>query len=130
MKHLFGFDDALDAFGVHGVGGVAGGVLTGLLATDRVTGDPALRGAFYGRPGQLGLQLYGVTTRARARSGAPPHPRTIAHACEYTHLHEAMDAHMRIHARLETRREGLFSRTRTHARTCANTPSARPMSSV
>ncbi len=36
LKHLFGFDDALDAFGVHGAGGIAGGLLTGLFATDAV----------------------------------------------------------------------------------------------
>jgi Amt family ammonium transporter len=29
MKHLAGYDDALDAFGVHGVGGIVGGILTG-----------------------------------------------------------------------------------------------------
>jgi Amt family ammonium transporter len=33
LKHLFGYDDALDAFGVHGVGGTLGAILTGVFAT-------------------------------------------------------------------------------------------------
>jgi len=32
LKHKLGYDDALDAFGVHGVGGLLGGVLTGIFA--------------------------------------------------------------------------------------------------
>ncbi|TWU16722.1 Ammonia channel precursor [Allorhodopirellula heiligendammensis] len=38
LKHMFGYDDALDAFGVHGVGGTLGAVLTGVFAT-RATVD-------------------------------------------------------------------------------------------
>jgi Amt family ammonium transporter len=33
IKSLFGYDDALDAFGVHGVGGTLGAILTGIFAT-------------------------------------------------------------------------------------------------
>jgi Amt family ammonium transporter len=33
VKNRFGYDDALDAFGVHGVGGTAGALLTGVFAT-------------------------------------------------------------------------------------------------
>jgi Amt family ammonium transporter len=36
IKNLFGYDDALDTFGVHGVGGTLGALLTGLLATSAV----------------------------------------------------------------------------------------------
>jgi Amt family ammonium transporter len=36
LKHYFGYDDALDAFGVHGVGGVLGGLLTGLFASPKL----------------------------------------------------------------------------------------------
>jgi ammonium transporter, Amt family len=61
-KHRMGFDDALDAFGVHGVGGVVGGILTGLFANDFVSGSDLKRGAFYGRGVQLGLQIAGVLT--------------------------------------------------------------------
>ncbi len=32
LKHLMGYDDSLDAFGVHGVGGIVGALLTGLFA--------------------------------------------------------------------------------------------------
>ena len=32
MKHLFGYDDSLDAFGVHGIGGIVGALLTGVFA--------------------------------------------------------------------------------------------------
>jgi len=42
LKRKFGYDDSLDAFGVHGVGGTLGAVLTGIFATNAVTGgsDP------------------------------------------------------------------------------------------
>jgi Amt family ammonium transporter len=35
-KKLFGYDDALDAFGVHGIGGTLGAILTGVFATKEV----------------------------------------------------------------------------------------------
>lgn len=61
LKHRFGFDDALDAFGIHGPGGALGGILTGLFATDKGTGSwGGPNGAFYGNARQLGLQIYGV----------------------------------------------------------------------
>ncbi|GIW95096.1 MAG: ammonium transporter [Pirellulaceae bacterium] len=41
LKNRFGYDDSLDAFGVHGVGGTLGAVLTGVFAT-RATTDPAV----------------------------------------------------------------------------------------
>lgn len=41
LKVAFGYDDSLDAFGVHGVGGTLGAILTGLFAT-RAVADPAL----------------------------------------------------------------------------------------
>ncbi len=39
VKNRFGYDDSLDAFGVHGVGGILGAVLTGFFATSAVTGS-------------------------------------------------------------------------------------------
>lgn len=63
LKHYIGYDDALDAFGVHAVGGILGGILTGFFATATITGD--VNGVFYadtehgGR--QLGIQLYAIT---------------------------------------------------------------------
>ena len=42
MKNKFGYDDALDAFGVHGVGGFVGAVLTGVFATAALSGKKGL----------------------------------------------------------------------------------------
>jgi Amt family ammonium transporter len=36
VKNMFGYDDALDAFGVHGAGGTLGAILTGVFATSAV----------------------------------------------------------------------------------------------
>jgi Amt family ammonium transporter len=52
-------DDALDVFGVHGVGGIIGALATGLFATTSI--NPAgFDGLFYGNPGQLLTQLIAV----------------------------------------------------------------------
>ena len=55
LKKRIGYDDALDAFGIHAVGGIVGGVLTGVFCVPELswtasggllyTGDPALVGA-------------------------------------------------------------------------------------
>lgn len=42
VKKMFGYDDALDTFGVHAVGGTLGALLTGFLATDKVNGNLSL----------------------------------------------------------------------------------------
>ena len=42
VKKMFGYDDALDTFGVHAVGGTLGALLTGLLATNKVNGNLAI----------------------------------------------------------------------------------------
>jgi Amt family ammonium transporter len=52
LKHAFGYDDSLDAFGVHGVGGIVGALLTGLFA------DPAINSA--GKVHSIVTQFYGV----------------------------------------------------------------------
>ena len=57
MKHVFGYDDSLDAFGVHGVGGTVGAILTGVFATAWVNGP---RGAVDGNAGQILHQLAAV----------------------------------------------------------------------
>jgi ammonium transporter, Amt family len=56
-KRKFGYDDSLDAFGVHGVGGTIGALLTGVFAAQAIGGTPGL---LEGAPGQLLTQLYGV----------------------------------------------------------------------
>jgi Amt family ammonium transporter len=84
VKKMCGYDDALDAFGVHGIGGIWGGIMTGLWARPEIgaacgyflqaavsadpTADPPIEavvaigasGAFYGHPKQLGIQIAGI----------------------------------------------------------------------
>lgn len=57
VKPKFGYDDALDAFGVHGVGGIIGSMLTGVFATQFVTGEGGVQGALYGDWNQLWIQI-------------------------------------------------------------------------
>ncbi|MHB8844071.1 MAG: ammonium transporter [Nitrospirota bacterium] len=58
LKPLLGYDDTLDAFGIHGIGGTLGAILTGVFA------DPAInsagKGLLYGNPGQLWTQTVAV----------------------------------------------------------------------
>src|SRR5207247_10605848 len=42
LKHMFGYDDALDAFGVHAVGGIVGALLTGVFAIEQYGGTSGL----------------------------------------------------------------------------------------
>ncbi len=57
LKHMFGYDDALDAFGVHAVGGIAGAILTGVFAISEYGGTS---GAIEGNTGQVVNQLIGI----------------------------------------------------------------------
>lgn len=57
LKHKLRYDDSLDVFGVHGIGGIIGAVLTGVFAVKAVGGTPGL---LEGNGAQVGLQLYGV----------------------------------------------------------------------
>ncbi|GIK97920.1 MAG: ammonium transporter [Alphaproteobacteria bacterium] len=60
VKNALGYDDALDVWGVHGVGGIVGAILTGVFATRAVTGGEAPLGLIDGHAGQVATQLYGV----------------------------------------------------------------------
>ena len=61
LKSKFGYDDALDAFGVHGVGGTLGAVLTGVFATQLVVpGSSAAQGLLEGNAQQVVNQVVGV----------------------------------------------------------------------
>ncbi len=61
LKSKFGYDDALDAFGVHGVGGTLGALLTGIFATVAVVpGKDGPVGVLEGNFGQLANQAVGV----------------------------------------------------------------------
>ncbi|HXF89120.1 MAG TPA: ammonium transporter [Xanthobacteraceae bacterium] len=58
LKQKLGYDDSLDVFGVHGIGGATGTILCGIFTVPAV-GEAA--GLFYGgNPGQVLVQLYGV----------------------------------------------------------------------
>jgi Amt family ammonium transporter len=59
LKHAMGYDDSLDAFGVHGIGGTVGALLTGVFAVAWVGGD-GKSGLIDGNPHQVVIQLYGI----------------------------------------------------------------------
>jgi Amt family ammonium transporter len=59
LKPRFGYDDALDVFGVHGVAGIWGAIASGLWATTGVPGN-GTEGLFYGNPGQVLIQAKAV----------------------------------------------------------------------
>jgi ammonium transporter, Amt family len=62
LKTKLGYDDSLDVFGVHGVGGIVGTILAGVFATKLINdvnkGQPV--GLIDGNAGQVLTQLYGV----------------------------------------------------------------------
>src|SRR5260370_21516062 len=63
VKAVFGYDDALDAFGVHGAGGTIGALLTGVFAQQAINpifGAGRAVGGLDGHWGQVGNQLVGV----------------------------------------------------------------------
>ncbi len=59
LKHAFGYDDSLDCFGVHGIGGAIGALLTGVFAINEYGGTSGL---IEGNPGQVVNQLIGIGT--------------------------------------------------------------------
>jgi ammonium transporter, Amt family len=66
LKHMMGYDDSLDAFGVHAVGGIVGAILTGVFARASVIAgtstmpDMTKGGLIDGHPEQILTQLYGI----------------------------------------------------------------------
>ena len=73
----FKYDDALDAFGVHGAGGTLGAVLTGVFATSLVNdsfkdsaGNTLKLGLVDGNSGQIVNQLIGCAIALGARGGS------------------------------------------------------------
>jgi Amt family ammonium transporter len=58
LKQKFGYDDSLDAFGVHGMCGIWGALATGLFANPSITEGAA--GLFYGNPKQLWIQIVSI----------------------------------------------------------------------
>ncbi len=59
LKERWHYDDSLDAFGVHGVGGILGALLTGVFAQKALNPGGA-DGLLAGNPAQLGKQLVGI----------------------------------------------------------------------
>jgi len=94
LKHKFGYDDSLDCFGVHGIGGILGALLTGVFAVGSIGGDSA-KGLIDGNPGQVLTQAIGVGT-------------TIAYtAIVSLILLKAIDMVMGLRVSPEEEREGL-----------------------
>jgi len=58
LKHMLGVDDSLDAFGVHGIGGIVGALLTGVFVAEGLGGQGLPEGMTIG--GQVWVQLIGV----------------------------------------------------------------------
>jgi Amt family ammonium transporter len=67
LKHRFKYDDSLDVFGVHGVGGITGILLAGVFATASIGGTAGL---LEGNPQQLMIQFYGVAVGLAWCTGA------------------------------------------------------------
>jgi Amt family ammonium transporter len=67
LKHRFNYDDSLDVFGVHGIGGMTGTLLAGVFATAAIGGTSGL---IEGNPQQLLIQLYGVAVTLAWSTGA------------------------------------------------------------
>jgi len=62
LKQKIGYDDSLDAFGVHGMCGIWGALATGLFANPAIT--ESATGLFYGNPGQLWIQIVSIVATA------------------------------------------------------------------
>ena len=57
LKRKCGYDDSLDVFGVHGIGGIVGALLTGVFAVEAIGGTPGL---LEGNAGQVWTQFVGI----------------------------------------------------------------------
>ena len=57
LKPKLGYDDSLDVFAVHGLGGIVGAILTGVFAIEAIGGTP---GALEGNSGQILVQIEGI----------------------------------------------------------------------
>ena len=91
LKRKMGYDDSLDVFGVHGVGGFIGAILTGVFAAEAFGGS----GLDNGIGSQLGLQFIGAAA-------------TIVYAGVLTFiLAKALDATMGLRVTAEEESEGL-----------------------
>ncbi|MEI6158937.1 MAG: ammonium transporter [Roseococcus sp.] len=101
LKKMLGYDDSLDAFGVHGVGGIVGALLTGVFAygmlykTDDAEAAIAYSGILYGNPDMLWIQAKSVLA-------------TMAYSAVATFiLLKIVDAMVGLRVSEEEEREGL-----------------------
>ena len=99
LKNMLGYDDSLDAFGVHGVGGIVGAILTGVFAVGALSATAANAGGspglIEGNVGQVMTQLYGVAV-------------TIVYCAVVTFIIlKVVDAMIGLRVDAETEREGL-----------------------
>jgi Amt family ammonium transporter len=62
LKQKFGYDDSLDAFGIHGVGGTVGALLTGVFASKHLSSNHY--GVLDGMPGQMVPQIVSIVATA------------------------------------------------------------------
>src|SRR5580704_2877486 len=93
LKNTLGYDDSLDAFGVHGIGGATGAILTGVLARAAISDGHS--GLIDGNAYQVVIQLYGVLA-------------TIAYdAIVSLILLKLVDLVIGLRVDLDTEREGL-----------------------
>jgi len=64
LKLKAGYDDSLDVFGVHGIGGLTGTLLAGVFAVGALSASPEMpegvKGLLEGNPQQVLAQLYGI----------------------------------------------------------------------
>ena len=76
LKKMLGYDDSLDVFGVHGVGGIIGAILTGVFAVEAFGGKAGL---LEGNFAQVPIQVYGVLATivwcGRRHLRDPDHPQ-------------------------------------------------------
>ena len=64
LKNKFGYDDSLDAFGCHGVGGIWGGIATGLFTQTSINSGAKWNGLFFGDFKLLGAQILSIVITA------------------------------------------------------------------
>ncbi len=94
LRPMLGYDDSLDTFGIHGVGGVWGALATGLFAS-KLVNETGNNGLFAGNPAQVLIQLAGVAA-------------TVVYAVLISFvLLKALDATMGLRVKEEAEEEGL-----------------------
>ncbi len=68
MKNLFGYDDSLDVFGIHAIGGILGALLTGVLVNPDFGGTGILD--YTVKPGEGVVAAYSMVTQVTAQAWA------------------------------------------------------------